>query len=357
MENRKIVHIDMDSFYASVEQRDFPELRGRPIAVGRNEARSVVCTASYEARKFGVKSAMPSIVAQRLCPEIIFKTPRMDVYKEASLQIRDIFYEYTPFVEPLSLDEAYLDVTEDLKNYGSATLIAVEIKNRIKKQLNLTASAGVSFNKFLAKIASDYNKPDGLFVIEPVQAEMFMKKLPIETFYGVGMATAEKMHKVGIANGEDLLKWPEQDLVSIFGKMGRFYYGVIRGNDPREVNPQRERKSYSVENTYERDLYKSFERIAELYKLEQNLFSILKKGGRRGRTITLKVKYNDFTECSKSKTYPKGVLTFADLHEGVTELRKTFPWQEKGIRLLGVGIHSLIDPNETPIVDSQLTLF
>lgn len=335
----------MDAFYASVEQRDFPELRGKPVAVGRPGPRMVVSTASYEARPYGVRSALPSLVAQRLFPGLIFQPPRFAVYKEISMQIRRIFHEYTDLVEPLSLDEAYLDVTHDFKNVRSATLIAKEIKRRIKAETDLTASAGVSYNKFLAKIASDYRKPDGLFVIEPSAAPDFIAALPIEKFYGVGRATAQKMHANGIATGADLRARSEMELVRLFGKAGHYYYGIARGVDEREVTPQRVRKSYSVENTYVRDIVTNFERITELYRLEQRLFGLLERDGVSARTLTLKVRYNDFSEQSKSRTFVPVPRGFDAWHQCTAALRKAFPWQDKGIRLLGLGVHGLVQPD------------
>lgn len=352
---RKIIHIDMDAFYASVEQRDFPALRGKPVAVGRPGPRMVVSTASYEARRYGVRSALPSLVAQRLCPDLIFQPPRFEVYKAVSMQIRSIFREYTDLVEPLSLDEAYLDVTQDLKNVRSATLIAREIKAKIKTETGLTASAGVSYNKFLAKIASDYRKPDGLCVIEPAAALDFIATLPIEKFYGVGQATARKMHANGIATGADLRTRSEMELVHLFGKAGHYYYGIARGIDTREVTPVRERKSYSVENTYVRDIVTNFERITELYRLEQRLFGLLERDGVSARTLTLKVRYNDFTEQSKSRTFASEPWGFEAWHRCTAELRQAFPWQEKGIRLLGLGVHGLVPPAGTADAHSETT--
>lgn len=249
MPQRKIIHIDMDAFYASVEQRDDPSLRGRPIAVGHDGPRGVVSTASYEARPYGVRSALPSVTARRLCPELIFVPARFDVYKAVSQQIRDIFREYTELVEPLSLDEAFLDVTHE----RSATLVAREIKARIRRQTELTASAGVSVNKMLAKIASDYRKPDGLFTIAPSEVEAFVAALPVERFFGIGAVTAERMHRMGIHTGADLRQWDEAALVQRFGKAGHAYYGYARGVDEREVEPHRVRKSVGAETTFAED--------------------------------------------------------------------------------------------------------
>ncbi|MDR1331683.1 MAG: DNA polymerase IV, partial [Tannerella sp.] len=264
---RKIIHIDMDAFYASVEQRDNVELRGKPVAVGYPEARGVVAAASYEARRYGVHSAMPSLTARNKCPSLVFVTPRFDVYHEVSRQIRTIFYEYTDMVEPLSLDEAFLDVTENHKNNPSATLIAREIKRRIYEATGLRASAGVSINKFLAKIASDYKKPDGLFVILPEEAERFVESLKIEWFFGVGKVTAQKMYENGIYTGADLKRHSEQELVRLFGKAGRSFYLNARGIDDREVQAERIIKSISNETTFLKDKDSMTLLLVELYHL------------------------------------------------------------------------------------------
>ncbi|MCK5700612.1 MAG: DNA polymerase IV, partial [Cyclobacteriaceae bacterium] len=251
---RKIIHIDMDAFFASIEQRDNPDLLGKPVAVGGAGKRGVVAAASYEARKFGVFSAMPASIALRKCPELIFTKPRFDVYKEVSNQIRQIFLEYTDLVEPLSLDEAYLDVTENKKGLGSATIIAREIKSKINSTTHLIASAGVSINKFLAKVASDQDKPDGLYVIKPNQAESFVDGLAIEKFFGIGKVTAKKMHELGINTGADLKQISIEELVRRFGKVGRYYFDIARAIDKRLVNPNRIRKSLGAERTFEDDL-------------------------------------------------------------------------------------------------------
>lgn len=354
---RKIIHIDMDAFYASVEQRDFPELRGLPVAVGRAEARSVVAAASYEARKYGVRSAMPSMQALRLCPDLHFQPARFEVYRSVSAQIRSIFLDYTDLVEPLSLDEAYLDVSRDKKGIGSATLIALEIKKRIREKTALTASAGVSYNKFLAKMASDYRKPNGIFVVEPHQAEAFIRPLPIEKFYGVGEVTARKFKEMGVHTGADLLKLSRNYLVSRFGKVGAYYYDIVRGIDDRPVEPERIRKSYSVENTYAEDIHDRFGLITELYHLEKRLAGMLERDGVAAKTVVLKVRYHDFTTQSRNHTFPYPVSGFDTLHPAVRMMRDQFPWQAKGIRLLGVGVQNLLPNNEIPHVVKQLSLF
>ena len=291
MPQRKIIHIDMDAFYASVEQRDDPSLRGRPIAVGHDGPRGVVSTASYEARPYGVRSALPSVTARRLCPELIFVPARFDVYKAVSQQIRDIFREYTELVEPLSLDEAFLDVTHE----RSATLVAREIKARIRRQTELTASAGVSVNKMLAKIASDYRKPDGLFTIAPSEVEAFVAALPVERFFGIGAVTAERMHRMGIHTGADLRQWDEAALVQRFGKAGHAYYGYARGVDAREVEPHRVRKSVGCESTPDSaSAYRSRMKTADLSSGEEiRIFEELLAGvdfhGRKVRLIGLTV--------------------------------------------------------------------
>jgi DNA polymerase-4 len=351
---RKIIHIDMDAFFASVEQLDNPELRGKPVAVGGSGERSVVAAASYEARKFGVKSAMPSVIAKRLCPDLIFVKHNFTRYTEVSGAIHEIFREYTDLIEPLSIDEAFLDVTEDKKNIGSATVIAKKIRNDIKSKTGLTASAGVSVNKFLAKIASDINKPDGLYVIRPEAAEKFIEELVVEKFYGIGRVTAQKMHKLGIHTGADLKKWDRVSLVRNFGKSGVFFYNIVRGIDDRPVEPEQERKSVGTELTYEKDLTTRFEVIAELYKLEMELVERLEHSEATGRTITLKVKFSDFRQITRSKTLQNYIRDFETLHKEVSEIRKSLKLEGTRIRLLGLSISNL----ETEDCDDrQLYLF
>jgi DNA polymerase-4 len=351
---RKIIHIDMDAFFASVEQLDNPELRGKPVAVGGSGERSVVAAASYEARKFGVRSAMPSVIAKRLCPNLIFVKHNFTRYTAVSATIHEIFREYTDLIEPLSIDEAFLDVTEDKKSIGSATLIAGKIRNEIKSRTGLTASAGVSVNKFLAKIASDINKPDGLFLIKPEDAEKFIEGLSVEKFYGIGKVTAQKMHKLGIHTGADLKNWDLVSLIRNFGKAGVFFYDIVRGIDDRPVEPDQERKSVGTELTYEKDLITRFEIIAELYRLEKELMERLEHSETTGRTITMKVKFSDFRQITRSKTLQNYIRDFETLHKEVSEIRKSLKLEGSRIRLLGLSISNL---ETEDCGDRQLYLF
>ncbi len=302
---RKIIHIDMDAFYASVEQRDNPSLKGKPIAVGHSGERGVVAAASYEARKFGVRSAMPSTKAARLCPELIFVKGRHEVYKEVSAEIHNIFHQYTDIIEPLSLDEAFLDVTENKMGIELAVDIAREIKSKIKEELGLTASAGVSYNKFLAKIASDYRKPDGLCTIHPSQAIDFISKLPVESFWGVGAVTAKRMHQIGIHTGAELRKCPFETLVREFGKAGQFYYNFARGIDERKVDAEHIRKSVGCERTLEHDITTRSAIIIELYHTAVELAQRVQKANFHGNTLTLKIKFDDFSQITRSITQTK----------------------------------------------------
>jgi len=344
----------MDAFFASVEQLDNPELKGKPVAVGGSGERSVVAAASYEARKFGVRSAMPSVIAKRLCPDLIFVKHNFERYNEVSSGVFEIFKEYTDIIEPLSIDEAFLDVTDDKKKIGSATVIAKRILNEIKNKIGLTASAGISVNKFLAKIASDINKPDGLFLIRPEAAEKFIEELPVEKFYGIGKVTAQKMHKLGIHKGYDLKKWDQLSLVRNFGKAGIFFYDIVRGIDERPVEPDMERKSVGTELTYEKDLTSGFEIIAELYKLEKELMERLDHSETTGRTITLKVKFSDFRQITRSKTLQNYIRDFDTLHKEVSSIRKSLKLEGSRIRLLGVSISNL---ESDDCEDRQLHLF
>jgi DNA polymerase IV len=344
----------MDAFFASVEQLDNPELRGKPVAVGGSGERHVVASASYEARKFGVRSAMPSVTAKKLCPGLIFIRHRFERYTEVSEQILGIFREYSDLVEPLSIDEAFLDVTEDRKGIGSATLIAKEIKKEIRERTGLTASAGISVNKFLAKIASDIKKPDGLFLIPPEDAEKFIEELSVEKFYGIGAVTAGKMHKLGIHNGADLKEWDLLSLIRNFGKAGKFYFDIVRGIDDRPVETVYERKSIGTELTYEKDLTTRFEIIAELYKVEKELMERIESAGTSGRTITVKVKFSDFRQITRSRTLQNYVRDFKTLHDSVTEIRKSLQLEGSRIRLLGVSISNL---ESDDCGDRQLHLF
>lgn len=354
---RKIIHIDMDAFYASVEQRDNPELRGRPVAVGGSALRGVVAAASYEARRFGVRSAMPSVTAKRHCPELIFVKPRFDVYRAVSLQIREIFAEHTALIEPLSLDEAYLDVTENRRNIPVATEIAEEIRARIRAETGLTASAGVSYNKFLAKLASDHNKPDGLYVITPKMGPLFVEALPVGKFHGIGPATAAKMQKLGIHTGADLRAQSLEFLQRHFGKAGYHYYWISRGVDERPVRPDRIRKSVGAENTFQTDLFALEEARTELLPIVAKVWRYCDGHGIRGRTVTLKVKYADFRIITRSRTLQVPVSGQAELERlSLALLEGVFPVQ-KGIRLLGVTLSSL-DSEAGDDVDSapQLSL-
>jgi DNA polymerase-4 len=348
---RKIIHIDMDAFFASVEQRDYPTLRGKPVAVGGSEERGVVAAASYEARKFGVRSAMGSRMAKRLCPNLIFVPPRFEQYKEVSGQIRAIFHAYTDLVEPLSLDEAYLDVTENFMNIPLATEIAKQIRIKIEKATSLTASAGISFNKFLAKTASDVNKPNGMFVIKPHQAEMFIGELPIKRFYGVGKVTADKMTKMGISSGKDLKEKSLEFLVNNFGKVGRYYFDIARGVDNRNVNPDRIRKSIGVENTFNTDLFGQDEIFKEIDIILEQLWKRIKRANVYGKTLTLKMKYADFEIISRSKTSQLLLTDEKHVAQIAYEMLNLLLPAVKGIRLMGLTISNL--ETET---DPQLTL-
>ncbi len=337
----------MDAFFASVEQRDFPELRGKPVVVGRPVARGVIAAASYEARKYGVFSAMPSMRALQKCPNLIFQPHRFEVYKKVSNQIHQIFHEYTDLVEPLSLDEAFLDVTHNKKGISSATQIAKEIKEKIKQETQLTASAGVSYNKFLAKIASDYKKPDGLFVIKPSQAKFFLDELDLGKFFGIGKVTATKLKEKGLLKGKDLAKLSLKELGQFFGKNGLFFYNIVRGIDLRPVVSERIRKSVSVENTYEIDLKTKFAVITELYRLEKRLMSDIERLDVKGRTVTLKIRFNNFKTLTRSKTLSVPTNSYEDIQKASRALLKEIELGEQGIRLIGIGISNLFDNHQT----------
>ncbi len=345
----------MDAFYASVEQLDNPELRGKPVAVGGNSKRGVVAAASYEARKFGVKSAMPSARAAKQCPDLIFVYPRFPRYKELSNQIREVFFEYTDLVEPLSLDEAYLDVTENKIGLNSATLIATEIKKKIKEKTGLIASAGISYNKFLAKTASDMDKPDGLYVILPDQAEEFVAALPVHRFHGIGKVTAEKMVKAGIFVGKDLRDKSLEDLIRRYGKSGKYYYNISRAIDERKVQPSRETKSISAERTFEDNLYELAEINRQLERIGKISFERYQKNRDKGHTVTIKIKYADFRQITRSKTVDHGIEKEADFLGTVIELMTDDLLSEEGVRLIGVGI-SNFKKEEEPKEEVQLTL-
>lgn len=330
----------MDAFYASVEQLDNPELRGKAVAVGGSSQRGVVSAASYEARKFGVRSAMSSVIAKRNCPDLIFVKPRFERYKEISSQIREIFFEYTDLVEPLSLDEAYLDVTENKKGNPSATLIARQIRNRIKEKTGLNASAGISINKFIAKIASDINKPNGQKTIQPEEVIEFLEELDIRKFYGVGKVTAEKMYKLGIFSGKDLKLKSEEYLTEHFGKSGTHFYNVVRGIHLSEVKPHRIRKSLGAERTFNENISSEIFMLERLENIAEEIERRLKKSKVAGKTITLKIKYSDFTLQTRSKTINYYIAN-KDL---ILEIAKELLYQEKmknSVRLLGISLSNL----------------
>ena len=347
--DRKIIHIDMDAFYASVEQRDNPDLRGKPIAVGHAEERGVVSAASYEARRFGVRSAMSSQKAKRLCPQLIFVRGRMEVYKEVSRQIHEVFHEYTDVIEPISLDEAFLDVTENKPGIALAVDIAKEIKQKIRERLHLVASAGVSYNKFLAKIASDYRKPDGLCTIHPDQALDFIARLPVESFWGVGPVTAKRMHALGIHNGAQLRACTEDYLVREFGKVGTLYYDFARGIDLRPVEAVRVRKSIGCERTLERDISQRSSVIIELYHVAVELVQRL---GRhpdfRGNTLTLKIKFHDFKQITRSLTQAQELTTLGVILPLAKQLLQEVDYGERPIRLIGLSVSNPHEEDDTP---------
>ena len=344
----------MDAYYASIEQRDNPDFRGKPIAVGGSPSvrGGVVATASYEARKFGVRSAMASIRAIDLCPELIFVRPRFDIYKSVSNQIREIFHRYTDIIEPLSLDEAYLDVTQDKQGIDSAIDIAKLIRKSIKEELNLTASAGISINKFVAKIASDLNKPDGLTFIGPSKVEKFMEQLPVEKFHGVGKVTAEKMKSMGLLTGEDLKKLSEAELIKKFGKSGKFFYKIVRGIDDREVQPDRETKSIGAEDTFPIDLASSEEMFPEIERLCTLVVERLKKQNLKGRTVTLKIKYHDFKQVTRSHSFSELFDEESKIANTAKELLIASDLTDKKVRLLGVSI-SNFGFNQLRVMDSE----
>jgi len=338
--NRKIIHVDMDSFYASVEILDNPELQGKAIAVGGNEVRGVISTSSYEARKFGVKSAMSGAFAKKLCPHLIFVKPRFERYKEISKIIRKIFLDYTDLVEPLSLDEAYLDVTENKKNMKSATAIAQQIRSRIYTETGLTASAGISINKFVAKIASDYNKPNGQLTINPDEVESFLEQLDIKKFYGIGKITTEKMYKLGIFTGKDLKNKTLEFLEQHFGKSGTQYYYIVRGIHNSEVKPDRTVKSVGAERTFAANLSSEIYLLEQLESIAEEVESRLKKNKLAGKTITLKIKYSSFAQQTRSKTLPY----FVSDKNLLLETAKELLYQEKlqnSVRLIGISLSSL----------------
>ena len=346
----------MDAFYASVEQRDNPELREKPIAVGHAEQRGVVSAASYEARRYGVRSAMSSLKAKQLCPHIIFVPGRMNVYKEVSAQVHRIFQEYTDLIEPLSLDEAFLDVTHNKKGVELAVDIAKEIKKRIREELNLVASAGISYNKFLAKVASDYRKPDGLCTIHPDQALEFISKLPIEAFWGVGKVTAQKMHSLGIHKGKDLQQCTLEMLTRLFGKAGHVYYDFAQGIDLRPVEAERIRKSVGCEHTLDKDITASSSVIIELYHVATELIERLKKSEFSGNTLTLKIKFYDFKQITRSITREQELNNMNDILPLAKQLLKEVDYSIRPIRLIGLTVSNPKEEREEHDEWKQLEL-
>ncbi len=344
---RKIIHVDMDAFFASVEQLDNPDLRGKPVAVGGGGDRGVVSAASYEARKFGVRSAMSNVLAKQKCPEIIFVKGNYKRYKEISLQIREIFYDYTDLVEPLSLDEAYLDVTQNKAGNPSASLIAKEIRKRILDEIGLTASAGISINKFIAKVASDINKPNGQKTINPEEVIPFLEELPIQKFYGIGKVTASKMYSLGIFNGRDLKEKSLEEMSLLFGKSGMHYYDIVRGIHRSEVKPNRIRKSLGAERTFRENISSEVFMLDKLNTIADELEDRMKNSKTKGKTVTLKIKYSDFTQQTRSKTVEKFIQKKADFLPIVKELL----FQEKlknSVRLLGISFSNLDTVKKDP---------
>ncbi len=354
---RKIIHIDMDAFYASVEQRDRPELRGRPVIVGgQPNTRGVVAACSYEARRYGIHSAMPSSRASRLCPEAVFIPPRFPAYREVSQQINAVFKRYTALVEPLSLDEAYLDVSQAPDFRGSATLIARAIKQQIQTETGLTASAGVSYNKFLAKMASDMDKPDGLTLITPTEGLAFIQQLPIGKFYGIGRATEKKMLALGITNGADLALWTEQDLIERFGKAGHYYFNVAQGVDERPVRNHRQRKSLGKELTYQQDLLDHAAIRTALFEIAEQLGRAMQAKKLSGRTLTIKLKYDNFQQITRSKTTETSIAGSDEMLPLIDELLLKTEVGQRKIRLLGVTLSGLDNAKPSETAD-QLGLF
>ena len=352
--NRKIIHIDMDAFFASVEQRNNPELKGKPVAVGGSGERSVVAAASYEARKFGVRSALPGVTAKRLCPELIFVKPNFPEYGRISHQIREIFYSYTDLVEPLSFDEAYLDVSSHEKY---AVKIAKEIKEKIFKETELTASAGVSYNKFLAKMASDVKKPNGLFVILPEHASEFIGQLKIEKFHGIGEKTAQRLKELGVFNGTDLLNFEEKFLIQHFGKAGKHFYHIARGIDEREVKPNQELKSIGAENTFSVDLSTEDEMLNELLDMAEKVMERSNKKGKKGKTLTLKIKYHDFEVLTRSLTMKEDIDNVDMIVKLTKQLLMNPELPYKPVRLLGITISNFNFSERPERYSSQMKLF
>jgi DNA polymerase-4 len=351
---RKIIHVDMDAFYASVEQRDQPELRGRPVAVGHGARRGFVAAASYEARKFGVRSALPSVTALRKCPDLVFVPPRFDVYREVSRQVHAVFAEFADLIEPLALDEAYLDVSANKAGRPTAWLTAKAIRARILDETGLTASAGISYNKFLAKLASGQRKPNGQFAIQPHEGPSFIETLPVAKFHGVGPATAEKMRRLGIRTGADLKTWNLPDLQARFGKAGGWYFAIARGQDHRPVNPRRERKSSGSETTFDQDHTEPAAIEAGVLQMATDVWAWCESSGRRGRTVTVKIKWADFQQSTRSQSFSAAVGSLDQLHQASLALIRSVLPPPKGVRLVGVTLSNFTDRAVSPANTASL---
>jgi DNA polymerase-4 len=354
---RKIIHVDMDAFFASVEQRDDPALRGRPVAVGYAAARGVVAAASYEARKYGVRSALPSVTAMRRCPELVFVPPRFDVYRSVSQQIHEIFAEFTDLIQPLSLDEAYLDITANRQGLPTAWLTAKAIRARIREKTGLTASAGISYNKFLAKLASDHRKPDGQFAVTPDMGAAWVETLPVSRFHGVGPVTAAKMERLGIITGADLRAKSMDFLIEHFGSSAGWYHAIARGQDDRPVNPHRTRKSSGSETTFDRDLTEPAEIEAGVLKMADDVWAWCEARQAYGRTVTVKIKFQDFRQITRSRSHQGMVDTHQLLRQASLDLVRSIYPPEKGIRLVGVTVSNFEArppaPAELPLIKSE----
>jgi len=354
---RKVIHIDMDAFYASVEQRDDPALKGRPVAVGGTRERGVVAAASYEARKYGVRSAMASALARRMCPDLVFVRPRFEVYREVSRQIHTIFADYTDLIEPLSLDEAYLDVTENHQGIATATEVARQIRARIREETGLTASAGVSYNKFIAKLASDHNKPDGMCVVRPEQGLAFIARLPVGRFHGVGPVTAARMEKLGIHTGADLRRCSREFLGQQFGKSGDYFFLAARAIDHRPVRPDRVRKSIGSENTFFQDLHAHEQLAAALRESSETVARHAERTGKAGRTISIKLRYSDFRTLTRARALPAPVADAESIQAVALALLAPLEPVELGVRLLGVTLSGLGEgEDELTVTPEQLAL-
>lgn len=352
---RKIIHLDMDAFFASVEQRDDPSLRGHPVAVGHAAARGVVAAASYEARRYGVRSALPSVTALRRCPDLVFVPPRFEVYRDVSRQIHEIFARYTDLIQPLSLDEAYLDVTANKRGLETAWLTAKDIRATILQETGLTASAGISYNKFLAKLASDHRKPDGQFAVTPDMGAAWVETLPVTRFHGVGPVTADKMKRLGIETGADLRSRSLEFLQRHFGSSADWYHAIARGEDHRPVNPNRVRKSSGSETTFDRDLTEPSEIEAGVLRMADDVWRWCETRQAFGRTLTVKVKYGDFHQITRSRSQPAAVATREGLHRSALELIHLVLPSEKGIRLVGVTVSNFAETH--PVIRSELPIF